>query len=91
MMKRPPVPRELLLRHLTVEEAIRQLDEYLDAAFMAELWQVRVVHGKGGGRIRKAVDAYLKKHPLVISHRLGYEWEGSYGTTIVNLEQKKRL
>lgn len=88
-MKRT-VPRELILRRLTVAEAIHRLDEYLDDAFMADLWQVRVVHGKGGGLIRKAVTAYLAKHPLVLSYRLGYEWEGSYGTTIVNLEQKKR-
>ncbi len=57
---------------------------------MADLWQVRIVHGKGGGLIRKAVWAHLKEHPLVHSYRLGYEWEGSYGTTIVNLEQRKR-
>ena len=90
-MKRMTVPHELFLRHLTVEEALHRLDEYLDDAFMAELWQVRVIHGKGGGRIRNAVRAHLSNHPLVHSFRLGYEWEGSFGTTIVNLEQKKRL
>lgn len=90
MKPKPSVPSELMLRHLTVSEAIQRLDEYLDDAFMADLWQVRIVHGKGGGLIRKAVKDYLKNHPLVLNYRPGYEWEGSYGTTIVNLEQKKR-
>lgn len=89
-MKRLSVPRELFLRHLTVDDAVNKLDEYLDDAFMADLWQVRVIHGKGGGRVRKAVWAHLSGHPLVNSYRLGYEWEGSFGATIVNLEQKKR-
>ena len=82
-------PRDLYLRHLTVDEALYRLDQYLNDAFMAGHWQVRVVHGKGQGIIRDVVWKALAKHPLVKSYRLGLPGEGSEGATVVELEQRR--
>ena len=79
------VDRELLLRRLTVEVALDRLDQYLYDAFMAGLSSVRIVHGKGTGKLRHAVHDSLAKHPLVKSHRLGDYGEGDYGVTVVEL------
>ncbi|MDH4367169.1 MAG: Smr/MutS family protein [Dehalococcoidia bacterium] len=83
-----PVDRELLLRRLTVEEALDRLDQYLYDAFMAGLSSVRIVHGKGTGKLRRAVHESLAKHPLVKSYRLGDYGEGDYGVTVVELTNR---
>jgi len=82
------VDRELLLRRLTVDEALWRLDQYLYDAFMAGLSSVRIVHGKGTGKLRRAVHESLAKHPLVKSYRLGDYGEGDYGITIVELTNR---
>jgi DNA mismatch repair protein MutS2 len=82
------VDRELLLRRLTVDEALWRLDQYLYDAFMAGLSSVRIVHGKGTGKLRRAVHESLAKHPLVKSYRLGDYGEGDYGVTIVELTNR---
>ena len=82
------VDRELLLRRLTVDEALYQLDQYLYDAFMAGLPSVRIVHGKGTGKLRHAVHESLAKHPLVKSYRLGDYGEGDYGFTVVELTNR---
>jgi DNA mismatch repair protein MutS2 len=82
------VDRELLLRRLTVEEALYRLDQYLYDAFMAGLSSVRIVHGKGTGKLRRAVHESLAKHPLVKSYRLGDYGEGDYGVTVVELTNR---
>ena len=79
---------EVHLRHLTIDEALPKLDQYLDDAFMAGLYQVTVVHGKGTGTLRQAVQEQLAKHPLVKSYRPGGYGEGGAGVTIVELAQK---
>jgi DNA mismatch repair protein MutS2 len=79
------VDRELRLRHLTVDDALWRLDRYLNDAFMAGLSSVRIVHGKGTGKLRHAVHETLTRHPLVKSYRLGDYGEGDYGVTIVEL------
>jgi DNA mismatch repair protein MutS2 len=79
------VDRELRLRRLTVDEALWRLDRYLNDAFMAGLSSVRIVHGKGTGKLRHAVHDSLTRHPLVKSYRLGDYGEGDYGITIVEL------
>ena len=76
---------EVYLRQLTVDEALLKLDQYLHDAFMAGLYQVRVVHGKGTGTLRQAVREELAKHPLVQSYRPGEYGEGGEGVTIVEL------
>jgi DNA mismatch repair protein MutS2 len=82
------VDRELLLRRLTVEEALYRLDQYLYDAFMAGWPSVRIVHGKGTGKLRHAVHESLAKHPLVKSYRLGDYGEGDYGVTVVELTNR---
>jgi DNA mismatch repair protein MutS2 len=79
------VDRELRLRRLTVDEALWRLDRYLNDAFMAGLSSVRIVHGKGTGKLRRAVHESLARHPLVKSYRLGDYGEGDYGITVVEL------
>jgi DNA mismatch repair protein MutS2 len=83
-----PVGSELRLRRLTVEEALYQLEQYLYDAFMAGLPSVRIVHGKGTGKLRHAVHESLAKHPLVKSYRLGDYGEGDYGVTVVELTNR---
>ena len=79
---------EVHLRHLTVDEALLELDKYLNDAFMAGLYQVRVIHGKGTGTLRLIVREQLAKHPLVKSYRPGGYGEGGAGVTIVELDLK---
>ncbi len=79
------VDLELRLRRLTVDEALPKLDHYLNAAFMAGLPTVRIVHGKGIGVLRRAVHETLAGHPLVKSFRYGDWGEGGAGVTVVEL------
>jgi DNA mismatch repair protein MutS2 len=81
-------PNEVYLRRLTIEEALLKLDQYLHDAFMAGLYRVRVVHGKGTGILRQAVREELARHPLVNSYRPGDYGEGGEGVTIVELARK---
>ena len=80
-----PVTDEVHLRKMTVDEALLKLDRYLHDAFVAGLLQVRVVHGKGTGKLRYEVRQQLAKHPLVKSYRPGEYGEGGAGVTIVTL------
>ena len=84
----PPPINEVHLRQLTVDEAMLKLDKFIHDAFMAGLWEVRIVHGKGTGTIRRVVKEALAKHPLVKSYRLGIYGEGEAGVTIVELAQR---
>lgn len=83
-----PVSDEVNLHRLTVDEALFELDKYLNDAFMAGLSRVRVVHGKGTGALRQAVGEQLAGHPLVKSYRLAAYGEGEEGVTIVELAMK---
>ena len=74
---------ELDLRGKQVEESLEILDKYIDAAFFAGLPFVRIIHGKGTGRLRIAVRQTLDKHPNVKSRETGRENEGGDGVTIV--------
>ena len=78
-----PSTNEIMLRHLTVDEALLKLDQFLHDAFMAGLLQVMVIHGKGSGKLRDVVRKKLKQHPLVKSYRPGGFGEGDTGVTIV--------
>ena len=81
-------PDELRIRRLTVDEALPKLDQYLHDAFMAGLYQVRIIHGKGTGTLRRLVQQQLAKHPLVKSYRPGGYGEGGAGVTMVELAEK---
>jgi len=76
---------ELNLRGLTSEEALPRLDKHLNDAYLAGLPQVRIVHGKGTGALRRAVREFVTNHPLVASHRPGDQYEGGEGATVVEL------
>ena len=79
---------ELHLRHMTVDEALYELDRYLDQAFLAKLSTVRIVHGKGTGTLRKVVREVLATHSLVNSYREAYEGEGGAGVTVVEMAER---
>jgi DNA mismatch repair protein MutS2 len=83
-----PPANELRLRHLTRDEALPKLDQYLHDAFMKGLIQVRIIHGKGTGTLRTTVRRELKKHPLVKSFRPGGYGEGGEGVTVVEMADK---
>lgn len=82
MSKSLHVSAEINLLGKTVDEALAELDKYLDDAYLAHLPNVRIVHGKGTGALRKAVQGHLKKVKYVESFRLGEHGEGDAGVTI---------
>lgn len=71
---------------LNVEEAIFVVDKFLDDSSLAKLPQVRIVHGKGTGKLRNGIHQFLKKNPHVKSFRLGTFGEGEMGVTVVELQ-----
>ena len=79
------VPSSVDLRGLMSDEAVLVMERYLDSAAMARLQQVTVIHGKGTGALRTAVQAALKHNKLVKSFRNGNFGEGEMGVTIVEL------
>jgi DNA mismatch repair protein MutS2 len=81
----PSVEPRIDLRGAVVEEALTELDRYLDGASLSNLPQARIVHGKGTGALRRAVREFLSNHPLVKSYRAGEPREGGQGVTIVKL------
>ncbi len=84
--KSESITRELDLRGLTVDEAIYQVDKYLDDAVLTGLAQVYLIHGKGTGALRTAITDHLKTHPHVKHYRLGEHGEGGAGVTMVELK-----
>jgi len=86
MSKSLSVSTELMLLGKTVDEALAELDKYLDDAYLAHVPQVRIVHGKGTGALRTAVHNYLRRHKGVKSYRLGTFGEGDAGVTIVDFK-----
>ena len=70
---------------MTVEEARRKLDFFLNHAFTQGRLRVRINHGKGTGALRQAVQEALANHPLVHAHRYADYGDGDYGVTIVDL------
>jgi DNA mismatch repair protein MutS2 len=80
-------PRELHLLGRTVDEAIDEIDRYLDRAVRTGWTEIRIIHGHGTGRLRNAVRAHLRTHPLASSHRAGGAGEGGDGATVVRLDR----
>ena len=81
------ISSEINLLGRTVDEALNELDKYLDDAYLAHLSTVRVVHGKGTGALRTAVQRYLKKVKYVKEFRTGEYGEGDAGVTIVTFKE----
>lgn len=86
MSKSASVSTEINLLGMTVDEALAHLDKYLDDAYLAHLPSVRIVHGKGTGALRKAVQGHLKRCRYVKSYRLGEFGEGDAGVTIAEFK-----
>ncbi|MDD3368693.1 MAG: endonuclease MutS2 [Lachnospiraceae bacterium] len=86
MSKSLSVSTEINLIGKTVDEALSLLDKYLDDAYLAHLPSVRIVHGKGSGILRNAVQKQLKKTKYVKSYRLGEYGEGDAGVTIAEFK-----
>lgn len=85
MNKSLTVATEINLLGKTVDEAVAELDKYLDDASLAHLSSVRIVHGKGTGALRQGIHKYLKRQKHVKSFRLGAFGEGDAGVTIAEL------
>ena len=81
----PEVATQLDIRGSRVEEALEELDSYLNDAVMLGMSSVRIVHGKGTGALRSAVREHLAHHPLVKSFTTPPPQEGGDGVTIVKL------
>lgn len=86
MSKSSSVGMEINLLGKTVDEALAELDKYLDDAYLSHMPSVRVVHGKGTGVLRKAIHNYLRKQKHVVSYRLGEFGEGDAGVTVVTFK-----
>lgn len=78
---------EIDVRGYSAEEAVMQVDRFLDSAALAGLGQVRIIHGKGTGTLRTAIGRHLRHHPLVKSFRLGTYGEGETGVTVVEMKE----
>ena len=79
------MPLQLDLRGARAEEALIELDRYLNDAALAGYDRVRVVHGKGTGALRAAVSEALARHPLVRAHEIAARNDGGEGATVVTL------
>jgi len=82
------ISAELKLIAQRVEQALINLDKYLDDAYLAGLPSVRIIHGKGTGALKKAVWEFLANHHAVESFRLGEQEEGGSGATIVKFKER---
>ena len=87
MGKSLAISPEINLLGKTVDEAVAELDKYLDDAYLAHIPSVRVVHGKGTGALRKGIHNYLRRVKYVSSFHLAEFGEGDAGVTIVNFKK----
>ena len=80
------IKTEIDLRGLTIEEAVSEVDKYLDDAKIAGLSSVLLIHGKGTGALRAGLQSFLKSHHFVKSSRIGDSTEGGHGVTLVEIK-----
>jgi len=86
---RIPITGELDLHTFQPRETARVIDAYIEACPERGIGVVRIIHGKGTGTLRETVHAHLRRHPDVVSFRLGDESSGGWGATLVGLRTKK--
>ncbi len=91
--RQKPLPRasasiEFDLRGRTADEALEELDRQLDAAYLAGVPFLRVIHGKGTGKLRDAIRKNLKDNPYVLSFEAGLAAEGGDGVTVIKIRNE---
>jgi len=86
LSKAAVISPEVDLRGQLADEAVANVDKYLDDSFLSGLSQITIIHGKGTGALKRAVHQHLRKHPHVESYRLGKFGEGEDGVTIVEFK-----
>ena len=84
--KSKTIKPEINVIGLNVEEALFIVDKFLDDCSLSKLQTVRIVHGKGTGRLKNGIHNFLNNHPHVKSYRLGTFGEGEMGVTVVELK-----
>lgn len=77
---------EIMIRHENVDIAMYNVENFLNEALQNKVKEIKIIHGRSGGILRKAVHEYLKHNKNVEDFRLGNYFEGSYGVTIVKLK-----
>lgn len=80
------VRTELDLRGTNLEEALIEVDRFIDEAYLANLGQIYIIHGKGTGILRSGISDYLRRHKHIKSYRLGNYGEGGNGVTVAELK-----
>ncbi|MDR7870384.1 MAG: endonuclease MutS2 [Tissierellaceae bacterium] len=80
------IKNEIDLRGKNIEEAILELDKYIDDSYIAGLKEVYVIHGKGTGALREGLQSYFRHHRLIKSHRVGKYGEGGMGVTVLEIK-----
>ncbi len=80
------ISTEIDLRGQMTDEAVLNVDRFIDSALLSGVEQLTIIHGKGTGALRAAIGQHLKRHPNVKSFRLGTFGEGESGVTIVELK-----
>ena len=84
--KSKTIKNEIDLRGRNIEEAILELDKYIDDSYMAGLKEIHIIHGKGTGALREGLQNYFRGHRLVKSHRVGKYGEGGMGVTVLEIK-----
>jgi dsDNA-specific endonuclease/ATPase MutS2 len=83
-----PIDGVLDLHNFSPKDLNYLIPDYLEECCKANIHQVRIIHGKGTGNLRRTVQAILKKQPYVIGFKLAGEGAGGWGATLVELRQK---
>ena len=86
-LKQKTISNEINVIGLSVDEAVYIIDKYLDNCYLSSLDKVRIIHGKGTGKLRQGIHAYLKTHPHIKSFRLGTFGEGEMGVTVIEFKK----
>ena len=77
---------EITIRHQTLDIAMYNVENFINDAIQNNIKDLKIIHGRNGGVLRKAVHEYLKHNKNIKSFRLGNYYEGSYGVTIIKLK-----
>jgi DNA-nicking Smr family endonuclease len=86
-----PITGELDLHTFNPREISTLLSAYIEACLATDIYDLRIIHGKGTGTLRETVHSFLRRHPLVSGFRLGDESSGSWGATLVALKRHESI